>query len=160
MYRSKHRCLHALFIPHSSHQIIREKPEGGAFTIWICRQYHSTRGSIDQWKPTKLGNTGFRRVELFLLLTAPVFKKMVADRPLMVKLPNGDTVRLSHIVELDLPLLPRRGWETHIVPGLASHSLVSVVKLCNAGCQVDVRDICVRSGKKERGLSNVAKISA
>ena len=27
------------------------------------------------------------------------------------------------------------------MPGLASHSLVSVVKLCNDGCQVGVRDI-------------------
>ena len=84
---------------------------------------------------------GFRRVESFLLSTAPVLNKMVTDRSLTVKLPNGDTVRLSHIAELDLPLLPRGGREGHIVPGLASHSLVSVVKLCNAGCQVEVKDI-------------------
>ena len=50
-------------------------------------------------------------------------------------------MRSSHIAELDLPLLPCGGREAHIVPGLASHSLVSVVKLCNAGCQVDIRDI-------------------
>ena len=73
--------------------------------------------------------------------TAPVLNKMVGDRRLTVKLPNGDTVRSRHITELDLPLLSRGGREAHIVPGLASHSLVSVVKLCNAGCQVDVRDI-------------------
>ena len=77
----------------------------------------------------------------FLLSTAPVLNKMVADRPLTVKLPNGDTVRSSHIAELDLPLLPRGGREAHIVPGLASHSLVSVVKLCNAGCQVEIKDL-------------------
>ena len=77
----------------------------------------------------------------FLLSTAPVLNKMVADRPLTVKLPNGDNVRSSHIAELDLPLLPRGGREAHIVPGLVSHSLVSVVQLCNAGCQVDVKDI-------------------
>ena len=77
----------------------------------------------------------------FLLSTAPVLNKMVADRPLTVRLPNGDTVRSSHIDELDLPLLPRGEREAHVVPGLTSHSLVSVVKLCNAGCQVDVRDI-------------------
>ena len=55
--------------------------------------------------------------------------------------PNGDIIRSSHIAELDLPLLPVAGREAHILPGLASHSLVSVVKLCNAGCQVDMRDI-------------------
>ena len=49
-------------------------------------------------------------------------------------------MRSSHIAELDLSLLPCGGREAHIVSGLASHSLVSVVKLCNAGCQVDVRD--------------------
>ena len=67
--------------------------------------------------------------------------KKVADRPLQVKLPNGDIIHSSHIAELDLPLLPVAGREVHILPGLTSHSLVSVVKLCNAGCQVDVKDI-------------------
>ena len=77
----------------------------------------------------------------FLFSTAPISNKIVADRPLGVKFPNGDTLRSSHVAELDLPLLPAAGRQAHIVPGLASHSLVSVVKLCNAGCQVDIRDI-------------------
>ena len=82
---------------------------------------------------------------------------MVADRPLMVKLPNGDTVRSSHIAELDLPLLPHGGREAHIVPGLASHSLVSVVKLCNAGCQVDIRDISCDIRYKEKTIVQCSK---
>ena len=49
-------------------------------------------------------------------------------------------MRSSHIAELDLSLLPRGGREARVIPGLASHSLVSVVKLCNDGCQVDIRD--------------------
>ena len=67
--------------------------------------------------------------------------KRIADRPLRVTLPNGDTISSSHVGELDLPLIPSGGRVAHDVPGLASHSLVSVVKLCNAGCQVDVKDI-------------------
>ena len=76
-----------------------------------------------------------------LLSTAPLMNKKVADRPLQVKLPNGNIIHSSHIAELDLPLLPVAGREIHILPGLASHSLVSVIKLCNAGCQVDVKYI-------------------
>ena len=67
--------------------------------------------------------------------------KRVADRPLTIKLPNGNTVRSSHVGELDLPLIPSGGRVAHVVPGLASHSFVSTVKLCNARCQVDMRDI-------------------
>ena len=66
---------------------------------------------------------------------------MIANAPLTVTLPNGDVVRSSHIAELDLPQLPRARREAHIVPELASHSLVSVVKLCNAGYEVDIKDI-------------------
>ena len=76
-----------------------------------------------------------------ILATTPVLNKRVADIPLTVTLPNGDTVRSNHVSELDLPLIPSGGRVAHVVPGLASYSFVSVVKLCNAGCQVDMRDI-------------------
>ena len=66
---------------------------------------------------------------------------MLADRPLTMKFPNGDTVRSIHITKLDLPLLPSGGRVAHTVPGLASRYLVSDVNLCNAECQVDIRDI-------------------
>ena len=102
----------------------------------ILREVALTSENLQNWAILDSGASSH-----FLLLTAPVLNKMVADRPLTVKLPNGNTVRSSHIAELDLPLLPRGGREAHIVNWLASHSLVSVVKLCNAGCQVDVKDI-------------------
>ena len=76
-----------------------------------------------------------------LLSTSPVFNKLVADRLLKARLPNNDTVCSSHIAELNLPLLMAAGRQTHIILGLKSHSLVSVVKFCNDGCQVDMRDI-------------------
>ena len=59
----------------------------------------------------------------------------------MVNLPNGDIAQSSHIAEVDLPQLPSTGRAAHVIPRLESHSLVSVVKLCNAGCQVEVKDI-------------------
>ncbi len=37
---------------------------------------------------------------------------------------------------LDLPKLPAAARLAHIIPGLATHSLISTTKLCNAGCEV------------------------
>ena len=77
----------------------------------------------------------------FSLSAALVLNKMVANVPLTITFPNGDAVRSSHIAELDLTQLPSTGREAHIVPGLALYSMVSVVKLCNAGCEVDIKNI-------------------
>jgi hypothetical protein len=37
---------------------------------------------------------------------------------------------------LDLPSLPSQACTAHIIPGLAAHSLLLVVTMCNAGCSV------------------------
>jgi hypothetical protein len=37
---------------------------------------------------------------------------------------------------LDIPALPASAQHAHIIPGLASHSLISIVNLCNTGCNV------------------------
>ena len=39
---------------------------------------------------------------------------------------------LTHKCVLDLPGLPEQTRESHVVPGLTSYSLMSVVILCNA----------------------------
>ena len=59
-----------------------------------------------------------------------------ANNPLRVALPNGDTVQSTHTCTLALPRLPEMARESHIIPGLAAYSLLSVVKLCDAGCDV------------------------
>ena len=38
-----------------------------------------------------------------------------------------------------MPQLPRSARECHIIPDLASYSLISVVKLCEAGCEVSFK---------------------
>ena len=58
------------------------------------------------------------------------------SNPLTIKLPDGACVSSTHTCTLTLPQLPTRAREGHIIPGLASHSFMSVVKLCNAGCEV------------------------
>jgi hypothetical protein len=45
-------------------------------------------------------------------------------------------VQSTHTCTLDLPNLPAGARAAHIITGLASHSLLSVVTMCNAGCTV------------------------
>ena len=61
-----------------------------------------------------------------------LFPQMYPSSP--ARLPNGDKVRSMHTFTLDLPDLPAGARAAHITPGLASHSLLSVVTMCNAGC--------------------------
>ena len=77
----------------------------------------------------------------FLLSAAPVQDKEIATKPMRITLANGVTVESSHTANIALPQLPKMARIAVIVPGSASHSLVSVVKLCNAGCQVKIDDI-------------------
>ena len=72
----------------------------------------------------------------FLTSVSPTVNKQIANNPLIVQLPNGVTVSLSHTGELDLPLLPKQAQTAHIMPGVRNHSLVLDVKLYNAGCKV------------------------
>ena len=72
----------------------------------------------------------------FLIVEAPMRQSEVAGDPLIVRLPDGARVKSTHTCELNLSQLPRTARIGHIIPGLASHSLLSVVKLCNAGCEV------------------------
>ena len=51
-------------------------------------------------------------------------------------LPDGDQVHSTHIYDLDMPQLAKSSRVCHIIPDLASYSLISVVKLCEAGCKV------------------------
>ncbi|KAL7527155.1 hypothetical protein ACHAWF_008701, partial [Thalassiosira exigua] len=74
---------------------------------------------------------------------APVNAKQKATTPITVHLPNGQKVTSSHTCELNLPNVPLDARLGHILPGLAGHSLVSVVRLCNAGCKVNFKDIGV-----------------
>ena len=59
---------------------------------------------------------------------------LVTETP--VAIPNGSRVQSTHDYKLAIPELSEKARIGHIIPGLASHSLVSVIKLCNAGCEV------------------------
>ena len=77
----------------------------------------------------------------FFLSAASVHDKEVATTPLSITLPDGSIIYSSHTTNIALPQLPPMAQLAHIMPGLSSHNLVSVVKLCNAGCKVVMLDI-------------------
>ena len=72
----------------------------------------------------------------FLVVGAPVTNKQVSVAPISVTIPDGDQVHSTHIEDLDMPQLPKITRECHIIPESASYSLISVLKLCEAGCEV------------------------
>ena len=69
----------------------------------------------------------------FLVVGAPVTNKKVLVAPISVTLPYGDQVHSTHIGDLDMQQLPKSARECHIIPDLASYSLISVVKLRKEG---------------------------
>jgi hypothetical protein len=71
----------------------------------------------------------------FLTTNAPATKIVLAAVPIIACLPN-DKVQSTHTCTLDLPDLPASAQAAHGIPVLASHSLLSVVTMCNAGCTV------------------------
>ena len=72
----------------------------------------------------------------FLTTNASATNIIPATVPLIARLPNGDKVQSTHTCTLDLPNLLPGARAAHIIPRLASHSLLSALTMCNAGCTV------------------------
>jgi hypothetical protein len=51
-----------------------------------------------------------------------------------VVLPDGRTIKSTHVTELDVPDLPLAARTAHIFPGLTNGSLISIGQLCDHGC--------------------------
>ena len=87
--------------------------------------------SIKDWEILDSGATSH-----FLVTAAPITNITPESNPLTVKLPYGACVSSTHTCTLNLTQLPTRAREGHIIPGLTSRSLMSVIKPCKAGCEV------------------------
>jgi hypothetical protein len=87
--------------------------------------------TIQQWAILNLGATSH-----FLTTSAPATNILPTALPIIARLPNGNRVHSTHTCTLNIPSLPPGVRGAHIIPGLASHSLLSVVTMCNAGCTV------------------------
>ena len=70
-----------------------------------------------------------------LIIDATATKVTHANNPVTFTIPDGSTLKSTHR-ELDLPQLPMAARIGHVIPGLASRSLMSVVQLTYAGCGV------------------------
>jgi hypothetical protein len=58
-------------------------------------------------------------------------------------MPNGAGLESSHTCQLHVPTIPAAARDGHILPGLASHSLLSIAKFCDHGCDVRFsKDYC------------------
>jgi hypothetical protein len=65
-----------------------------------------------------------------------MFQQKSTATPVVVRLPNGDTINSTHTETLNMPSLPHASRQAHILPGLAQNSLLSVGKICDSGCSV------------------------
>jgi hypothetical protein len=97
----------------------------------LLRTITTDAATIKRWAILDSGATSH-----FLTTDAPATNIVPADVPLIARLSIGDKVQSTHTCTLDLPDLSAGAQAAHIIPGLASHSLLSVVTMCNAGCTV------------------------
>jgi hypothetical protein len=88
----------------------------------------------------------------FLLVNAPCLSKVESRTPLTVRLPNSATMESSHTADLDIPKLNAAASKAHVFPGMAHHSLLSVVQLYDEGYKVtfkqDTFTICNSESSK------------
>ena len=99
----------------------------------LIRTITTDAANIKRWAILDSGATS----HYFLTTDAPATNIIPTDVPLIARLPNGDKVQSMHTCTLDLPDLPDGARAAHIIPGLGSHSLLSIVTMCNAGCTVN-----------------------
>ena len=77
----------------------------------------------------------------FLVIAAPTTDRQEATNPLSVKLSDGARVSSTHTCDLAIPEIPAKDRIAHIIPGLAAHSVLSIVQLRNVGCDVSITKI-------------------
>jgi hypothetical protein len=56
--------------------------------------------------------------------------------PISICNANGSIMHSTHEAELDTSMSPEAAKRVYIVPGLATHTLLSNGQLCDAGCDV------------------------
>jgi hypothetical protein len=69
----------------------------------------------------------------FLMTDMPSTNIAPTTKPIIARLPNGKRVHSTHTCTFSIPSLPPRACATHIIPGLASHSLLYVMNYAMQG---------------------------
>ena len=102
-----------------------ERPSTGRF-----QEIDTRRTDMRRWAILDSGASSH-----FLVMDAPLLYKRRTANPITVTVANGERVRSTHDGALDVPGLPPSARYAHVIPGIR-HSLLSIVRLCNAGCEV------------------------
>ncbi len=77
---------------------------------------------------------------IFVMNGVDVVNRRMATKPLIVNLPDGRKVRLTHVCDITIPGLP--GTLTgHIIPALKTALLIGIHPLCKVGCKVVFNDV-------------------
>ena len=92
--------------------------------------------NVHEWAILDSGATSH-----FLVISDPMTDRQEVKNPLIVKLPDNTHVRSTHTCNLAIPELPVKARIVHTIPGLSAHSLLSIVKLYNAGCETGITKI-------------------
>jgi hypothetical protein len=113
------------------HKVAQPPPNFALATASLLQTVNIDMTPIKAWAILDSGATSN-----FLTTNAPVTNVQPANKPLVVQLPNGAQVQSTHTCLLNLSMLPAAARQAHIIPRLASHSLISVITLTNARCKV------------------------
>eukprot|EP00804_Cyclotella_cryptica_P019007 CCRYP_006480-RA/>CCRYP_006480-RA protein AED:0.25 eAED:0.14 QI:0/0/0/1/1/1/2/0/936 len=93
---------------------------------------------------------------IFFTAEATGKNKKPTSNPLQVRIPDGNYLSSTHTMELDLDNLPPEAKQGHVIPGMKGHTLVSLVQLCNAGCNLcmDKNELVISYNNREvmRGI--------
>ena len=94
---------------------------------WRCR----SRENITKWAILDSGATSN-----FLMTDAHATHFDAIAKSIRVTLPDGSQISSTHQCLFDLLNLLHDARKAYVIPGLASHSLILIVTLCNAGCKI------------------------
>jgi hypothetical protein len=73
----------------------------------------------------------------FFSVDAPVTNRQRANKPISIRAADGGIMKSTHTGNIELPRVPATACKVHIVPGLASVSLLAMGPLCDAGCKIE-----------------------
>ena len=108
----------------------RTPPEWKRPATGYFQTINTRRMNMRRWAILDSGASSY-----FLIMDAPLLHKRKAANPIMVTVANGERMRSTHDGALDIPGLQPSARYAHVIPGI-KHSLLSIVRLCNAGCEV------------------------
>jgi len=91
------------------------------------------------------------------ITSAPVCKKIKTINLVTVTMSNGTQIASIHKCKLDILPLSEAAQFGHILPSRTQHSLFSVVKLFNAGCEVQFWNISCKVRHRSRVILSGTK---